>query len=83
MSVTNIINNEELTLVQRVGGLFLCEESWITQNRRNTYRKDISDKEMITTKTKITVLNVLRQNYGTYLNNQMYETGCLNNIYIP
>lgn len=31
MSVTNIINNEELTLVQRVGGLFLCEESWITQ----------------------------------------------------
>lgn len=50
MSVTNIINNEELTLVQRVGGLSLCEESWITQNRRNTYRKDISDKEMITTK---------------------------------
>lgn len=52
MSVTNIINNEELTLVQRVGGLFLCEESWITQNRRNTYRKDISDKEMITTKRR-------------------------------
>lgn len=50
MSVTNIINNEGLTLVQRVGGLFLCEESWITHNRRNTYRKDISDKEMITTK---------------------------------
>ncbi len=50
MSVTNIINNEELTLVQRVGGLFLCEESWITQNLRNTYRKDISDKEMITMK---------------------------------
>jgi hypothetical protein len=50
MSVTNIINNEELTLVQGVGGLFLCEESWITQNRRNTYRKEISDKDMITTK---------------------------------
>ena len=50
MSVTNIINNEELTPVQRVGGVFLCEESWITQNRRNTYRKDISDKEMITMK---------------------------------
>lgn len=50
MSVTNIINNEELTLVQGVGGLFLCEESWITQNRRNIYCKDISDKEMITTK---------------------------------
>lgn len=47
MSVTNIINNEELTLVQRVGGLFLCEESWITQNRRNTYRKDISLRDCL------------------------------------
>lgn len=28
MSVTNIINNEELTLVQRVGGLFLTESRW-------------------------------------------------------
>lgn len=52
MSVTNIINNEELTLVQGIGGLFLCEESWITQNRRNTYRKEVSDKEMITTKNE-------------------------------
>lgn len=50
MSVTNIINNEELTLVQGIGGLFLCEESWVTQNRRNTHRKEISDKDMITTK---------------------------------
>ena len=52
MSVTNIINNEELTLVQGIGGLFLCEESWITQNRRNAYRKEVSDKEMITTKNE-------------------------------
>lgn len=49
MSVTNIINNEELTLVQGVGGLFLCEESWVAQNRRNAHRKEISDKDMITT----------------------------------
>lgn len=50
MSVTNIINNEELTLVQGVGGLFLCEESWIAQNRRSTHRKDVSEKEMVITK---------------------------------
>lgn len=47
MSVTNIINNEELTLIQGVGGLFLCEESWITQHRRSNHRKNISDKEEI------------------------------------
>lgn len=52
MSVINIINNEELTLIQGVGGLFLCEESWVTQNRRNTHRKEISDKEMITMKNE-------------------------------
>ncbi len=52
MSVTNIINNEELTLIQGVGGLFLCEESWVTQNRRNTHHKEISDKEMITMKNE-------------------------------
>ncbi len=52
MSVTNIINNEELTLIQGVGGLFLCEESWVTQNRRNAHRQEISDKEMITMKNE-------------------------------
>lgn len=50
MSVTNIINNEELTLVQGVGGLFLCEESWATQNRRNARRREVSEKEIIATK---------------------------------
>lgn len=39
MSVTNIIHNEELTLVQGVGGLFLCEESWVMQNRRPAVTK--------------------------------------------
>lgn len=52
MSVTNIINNEELTLVQGVGGLFLCEESWATQNRRNARRREVSEKEIIATKNK-------------------------------
>ncbi len=52
MSVTNIINNEKLTLVQGVGGLSLCEESWVKQNRRNSHRKEISDKEIITTKNE-------------------------------
>lgn len=30
MSITNIICNGEITLVQGVNGLFLCEESWVT-----------------------------------------------------
>ena len=29
MSITNIICNGEITLVQGVNGLFLCEESWV------------------------------------------------------
>ena len=47
MSIINTISNEEITLVQGVGGLFLCEESWVTQNLRNTRYKNILDKEMI------------------------------------
>ena len=34
MSITNIICNGEITLVQGVNGLFLCEESWVTQSRK-------------------------------------------------
>ncbi len=30
MSITNIISNDEVTLVQGVNGVFLCEESWTT-----------------------------------------------------
>jgi hypothetical protein len=52
MSVTNIINNEELTLVQGVGGLFLCEESWVTRNWENTSHRKILDKEAIITKNE-------------------------------
>lgn len=52
MSVTNIINNEELTLVQGVGGLFLCEESWVMQNRRTSNHKKVSNKEVIITKNE-------------------------------
>lgn len=52
MSVINIIHNEEITLVQGVGGLFFCEESWIGQNRENTCRKKILDKESGTMKNK-------------------------------
>ncbi len=39
MSVINIISNEEITLVQGVGGLFLCEESWIAQSVGNARLK--------------------------------------------
>lgn len=35
MSITNIICNGEITLVQGVNGLFLCEESWVTQSRKS------------------------------------------------
>lgn len=33
MSIINVISNEEVTLVQGVNGLFLCEESWTSQKR--------------------------------------------------
>lgn len=52
MSVTNIINNEELTLVQGVGGLFLCEESCVMQNQKNAHYIVISDKKMTTKKNE-------------------------------
>lgn len=52
MSITNIINNEKITLIQGVDGLFLCEESWVTQGRRNTRYKKILDKETIIAKNE-------------------------------
>lgn len=52
MSVTNIINNEELTLVQGVCGLFLCEESCVMQNQKNAHYIEISDKKMTTKKNE-------------------------------
>ena len=40
MSITNIICNGEITLVQGVNGLFLCEESWVTQSRKSALPKE-------------------------------------------
>ena len=40
MSITNIICNGEITLVQGVNGLFLCEESWVTQSRKSALNKE-------------------------------------------
>ena len=40
MSITNIICNGEITLVQGVNGLFLCEESWVTQSRKSALPRD-------------------------------------------
>ena len=40
MSITNIISNDEVTLVQGVNGVFLCEESWTTQSRKSALHKE-------------------------------------------
>lgn len=51
MSVTNIINNEEITIVQGIGGLFFCEESWVKQSRKGTpSRKTLDTEELFTTR---------------------------------
>lgn len=49
MCIINIIDNEEVTLVQGVGGLFLCEESWVKKNNQNTHHEKITGKGVITT----------------------------------
>ncbi|KGN68049.1 hypothetical protein HQ37_06695 [Porphyromonas sp. COT-239 OH1446] len=54
MSVTNVISNEEITLVQGVGGLFFCEESWVTQSRDSSHCKKILDKEDIAARNETT-----------------------------
>lgn len=46
MSITNIISNEEITLVQGVDGLFLCEEAWMKHNRKNFCCEKFLDKEI-------------------------------------
>lgn len=50
MSVTNIISNGEITLVQGVGGLFFCEESWTAQGHKIPFCKNIVNEKAITTK---------------------------------
>ena len=34
------ITNDEVTLVQGVNGVFLCEESWTTQSRKSALHKE-------------------------------------------
>ena len=47
MSITNIICNGEITLVHGVNGLFLCEESWVTQSRKSALPREALNKETI------------------------------------
>ena len=47
MSITNIICNGEITLVQGVNGLFLCEESWVTQSRKSALPREALTKRLL------------------------------------
>lgn len=60
MSITNIICNGEITLVQGVNGLFLCEESWVTQSRKSALPREALNKETIRIKKNASILNVQR-----------------------
>ncbi len=53
MSITNIISNGEITLVQGVNGLFLCEESW-AQSRKSALPQKALNKEIIRIKKERT-----------------------------
>lgn len=33
MSVTNLINDEKMTILQGVNGICLCQESWMTDKK--------------------------------------------------
>ena len=52
MSITNIISNDEVTLVQGVDGLFFCEESWITQSRAASRSEEAFPEEVIEIKNE-------------------------------
>lgn len=54
MSITNIISNGEITLVQGVNGLFLCEESWVTQSRKSSLPRENLNKENLKIKKECT-----------------------------
>lgn len=54
MSITNIISNGEITLVQGVNGLFLCEESWVTQSRKSSLPRENLNKETLKIKKECT-----------------------------
>lgn len=36
MSITNFINEQDVTIIQGVNGIRLCEESWITGRTRTS-----------------------------------------------
>lgn len=59
MSITNIICNGEITLVQGVNGLFLCEESWVTQSRKSALPREALNKETIRIKKEWTLSRIL------------------------
>lgn len=65
MSITNIICNGEITLVQGVNGLFLCEESWVTQSRKSALPREALNKETIRIKKNASILNVQRLIFQT------------------
>jgi len=50
MSILNFISDEDVTLVQGVNGLFLCEESWILQRRKTILEKEDLNEEVVDTK---------------------------------
>lgn len=52
MSITNIISNDEVTLVQGVDGIFFCEESWITQSRAASRSEEAFPEEVIEIKNE-------------------------------
>ena len=52
MSITNIISNDEVTLVQGVNGLFFCEESWITLIRAAPRPEEAFPEEIIEIKNE-------------------------------
>ena len=52
MSITNIISNDEVTLVQGVDGLFFCEESWITPSRAASRSEEAFPEEVIEIKNE-------------------------------
>lgn len=39
MSITHLINDEEITLMQGVNGLFFCEESWIAMRKKHNNKQ--------------------------------------------
>lgn len=65
MSITNIICNGEITLVQGVNGLLLCEESWVTQSRKSALPREALNKRLLELKKNASILNVQRLIFQT------------------